>query len=257
MDYFLICIVALLGSGLTLYSGFGLGTLLFPFFGFFFPIEMAIFLTAIVHLLNNVFKVILLGKNASIIALIYFGIPAVLFAIVGAYTLSAMSHLQALASYTFVGETFYILPVKVGIGLILLFFAFFDVIPSWSKLTFDKRYMPLGGAISGFFGGLSGMQGAMRSAFLIRAGLSKESFIATGVVIGTFIDLSRIGVYAKNVPSDTNEIDFTLIMCATLSAFIGSFWGNRLLGKVTLNTIQMLVALFLILFAILLIFGVL
>ncbi|CAM2766260.1 hypothetical protein SAMN05444143_103234 [Flavobacterium succinicans] len=257
MDYFLICIVALLGSGLTLFSGFGLGTILFPFFGFFFPIEIAIFLTAIVHCLNNFFKLILLGKNANTQVLLYFGVPAFIFAALGAYALSIINDMEALGSYTFVGETFYILPIKVGIGIILLFFAFVDVVPSWSKLTFDKKYMPLGGMLSGFFGGLSGMQGAMRSAFLIRAGLSKESFIGTGVVIATVIDLSRMGVYIENLPEEAMDIDFTLIMCATLSAFIGAFWGNRLLGKVTLKTIQMLVALFLILFAILLILGIL
>lgn len=256
MDYFLICIVALLGSGLTLYSGFGLGTLLFPFFGFFFPIDIAIFLTAIVHFLNNIFKVILLGKNANKQVLIYFGIPAVLFALIGAYVLSIISHMEAIASYSFVGETFYILPLKLGIGLILLFFALFDIIPSLSSLTFDKKYMPLGGILSGFFGGLTGQQGAMRTAFLIRAGLSKESFIGTGVVIAIFIDISRIGIYTKNLPNEATQIDFTLIICATLSAFVGSFLGNRLLTKITFKTIQMLVAVFLILFASLLILGI-
>jgi acyl-CoA reductase-like NAD-dependent aldehyde dehydrogenase len=42
-------------------------------------------------------------------------------------------------------------------------------------------YLPVGGLLSGFFGGLSGHQGALRSVFLLRAGLTKESFIATGV----------------------------------------------------------------------------
>ncbi len=37
--------------------------------------------------------------------------------------------------------------------------------------------------MTGFFGGLSGMQGAMRSAFLAKSGLGKEAFIATGAVI--------------------------------------------------------------------------
>ena len=31
---------------------------------------------------------------------------------------------------------------------------------SW--LEFDRRYLPLGGLLSGFFGGLSGHQGALR-----------------------------------------------------------------------------------------------
>ena len=85
MDYFLICLVAFLGSGLTLFSGFGLGTLLVPVFGFFFPIEMAILLTAIVHFLNNIFKLFLLGQKANKQALLAFGIPAILFAFVGTY----------------------------------------------------------------------------------------------------------------------------------------------------------------------------
>ena len=48
-----ICATAFIGSGLTLVSGFGLGTLLVPVFGLFFPIEVAISLTAIVHFLNS------------------------------------------------------------------------------------------------------------------------------------------------------------------------------------------------------------
>ncbi|MEQ3690641.1 MAG: sulfite exporter TauE/SafE family protein, partial [Flavobacterium sp.] len=65
MDYFIICIVSLLGSGLTLFSGFGLGTILLPVFALFFPVEIAITLTAIVHFLNNIFKLVLLGKYAD------------------------------------------------------------------------------------------------------------------------------------------------------------------------------------------------
>lgn len=47
---------------------------------------------------------------------------------------------------------------------------------------FPPHWLPLGGLLSGFFGGLSGNQGALRSAFLLKAGLSKEAFIATGTV---------------------------------------------------------------------------
>ncbi|MGL2993818.1 TSUP family transporter [Flavobacterium sp. TSSA_36] len=257
MEYILICIVALLGSGLTLFSGFGLGTLLIPIFGFFFPIEIAIFLTAIVHFLNNIFKLILLGKNANKQILIYFGIPAIVFAMLGAYTLSLITDLSPLGSYVLGGKTFYIVPIKLGIGLILLFFSLFEVIPSWSEITFDKKFMPLGGALSGFFGGLSGLQGALRSAFLLRAGLTKEAFISTGIVIACVIDVLRMSVYTQHIASEAIKIDYTLIMCATLSAFIGAFWGNRLLGKVTLKTIQMLIAFLLMLFAVFLIFGIL
>ena len=59
MDYIIICIFALLGSALTLFSGFGLGTILLPVFGLFFPIEIAVVLTALVHFMNNIFNAIL------------------------------------------------------------------------------------------------------------------------------------------------------------------------------------------------------
>ena len=76
MEYIIICIVALLGSWLTLFSGFGLGTILLPVFGIFFPIEVAIALTAIVHFLNNVFKLLLLGRHVDKRVLLRFGLPA-------------------------------------------------------------------------------------------------------------------------------------------------------------------------------------
>ena len=37
--------------------------------------------------------------------------------------------------------------------------------------------------MSGFLGGLSGHQVALRSAFLIKCGLTKESFLGSGIVI--------------------------------------------------------------------------
>jgi len=79
MDYILVGIIALLGSGLTFFSGFGLGTLLMPVFALFFPIDIAIALTAIVHLLNNIFKLTLIGKQADLKTVFRFGIPAIIF----------------------------------------------------------------------------------------------------------------------------------------------------------------------------------
>ena len=68
MDYFLVCFVALIGAALTLFSGFGLGTLLLPIFGLFFPIEVAIIMTSLVHFSNNFLKVILHREATEIIS---------------------------------------------------------------------------------------------------------------------------------------------------------------------------------------------
>jgi uncharacterized membrane protein YfcA len=65
MDYIVVCTVALLVSILTLFSGFGLGTVLMPAFALFFPVPVAIAATAVVHLANNIFKVFLVGRKAD------------------------------------------------------------------------------------------------------------------------------------------------------------------------------------------------
>lgn len=256
MEYFIICLVAFLGSGLTLFSGFGLGTLLLPVFAIFFPIELSIALTAIVHFLNNLFKLTLVGKKADRHTILYFGIPSIIAAFVGAYVLHLLSDLHPIYEYDLFGKHFLMLPIKLIIAIILLFFSCFEIIPSLSNLQFDKKYLPLGGLLSGFFGGLSGNQGALRSAFLVRSGLSKEAFIASGVVIACLIDISRLSVYSKQILSNEHQFNYSLIISATLSAFIGAFIGNKLLKKVTIKTIQIFVAILLFIFSILLGMGI-
>ena len=62
----IIGIFTFIVSFITLYSGFGLGTVLMPFISIFFPIPIAIALTAIVHLIHNLIKLIILGKFLNV-----------------------------------------------------------------------------------------------------------------------------------------------------------------------------------------------
>ena len=251
MEYIIICIVAFAGSGLTLFSGFGLGTLLVPVFGIFFPIEIAISLTAIVHFLNNIFKLFLLGKSAKKV-IFNFGIPSVIAAFFGAYVLYLLSDLQALANYSLFGKEFVIMPMKFVIGVLLMFFALFEIIPRFKNWQVSEKYLAYGGFLSGFFGGLSGNQGALRSAFLVKANLSPQSFIATGVVIACLTDVARLFVYSNTNLHFINSGNVSLVASATLCAFAGAFIGNRLLKKITIKTIQYVVAVMLFVFALLL-----
>jgi uncharacterized protein len=255
-EYITICLFALLGSGLTFFSGFGLGTILVPVFALFFPLDIAISLTAIVHFLNNLFKLFLVGKNASKSIVIRFGLPAIIAAFIGAYILTLISDMQPLFSYLIFNKTAEITIIKITIGSLLAFFALFDLIPSLSKLNFNQKYIPLGGFLSGFFGGLSGNQGALRSAFLIRANLSKEQFIATGVVIAVLIDISRLIIYSSDIVKQGGSLDYLLLILASLSAFLGAFLGNRLLKKITIHALQRFIGIVLLIFSALLIAGI-
>ncbi|HCF63094.1 MAG TPA: sulfite exporter TauE/SafE family protein [Ferruginibacter sp.] len=250
MEIIVISTAAFLVAILTFFSGFGLGTILTPVLMIFFPVEQAITITGIVHLFNNVFKLLLVGKHADKNVLLRFGIPAVLTALLGAWLLLYVQHWEPLFSYTAWDKVIEVFPVKLIIAVFLIFFALVDLIPYFNTIQFGKEKLPLGGALSGFFGGLTGSQGALRSAFLIKAGLSKEAFIGTAVVVSTFVDITRLSVYTTGLSKTAISENLTLIICATVAGMAGAFTGHKLLKKVTLRSLQMLVAIMLILISI-------
>jgi uncharacterized protein len=249
LPYLLPSLAAFFTAGLTFFSGFGLGTLLLPVFALFFPLEVAIGLTAVVHLANNVFKLLLVGKYADTSIVLRFGLPALVAAFWGAAALLQLSHLAPLASYLLLGRTFQITPVKLVVALLMVLFAILEVHPTLSRITLSPRWLPVGGMLSGFFGGLSGHQGALRSAFLLKCGLSKEGFISTGVVIGCLVDLTRLAVYAGGFPANLLRDNAGPLLTAMTAALLGSFLGRRLLPKITMRVVQFTVAALLILVA--------
>lgn len=251
MDYAVVSLVALLAAALTFFSGFGLGTLLMPALAFFMPLPVAVAATAVVHLANNLFKLALVGRHASRDVLIRFALPAILAAFAGAWLLELFaSRTLPLTTWTLGAHTFEITLLKLVIALIMLGFAVLELWPGFSKWSIDARWLPLGGVISGFFGGLSGHQGALRSAFLARSGLSKESFIGTGVVAAVAVDLARLFVYvvamrASSLGDITRQEHWGLVAAASAAALAGSLLGARLIEKVTLRGVRLIVGLML------------
>ncbi len=245
MEYLIVCLAALIVSALTLFSGFGLGTLLMPVFAIFFPVHVAIAATAAVHLANNLFKVALVGRNADWGIVLRFGVPAMATAFLGASLLGMFASMPVVASYSLGGEIHELTVVKLVIGVLIMSFALFDLIPRLSDISFDKRYLVVGGALSGFFGGLSGNQGALRSAFLLKTGLAKEVFIGTGVVCAVITDCARLSVYGFAFYQGWfDELDSAiggLVIAASLAAFLGAFIGKRMIKKVTMHTIRLIV----------------
>jgi hypothetical protein len=242
MPYLIICLAAFLASGLTLFSGFGLGTLLLPVMALFFPIDLAIALTAVVHALNNLFKFWLLGRHANKGVVVKFGVPAILSALVGAWVLLWLSETQPLFIYQVWGREAQVTAVKLVVAMLMAVFALVEMAPGGAPFSLPSRFLPLGGILSGFFGGLSGHQGALRSPFLLKTGLSKESYIATGVVISLMVDIPRIIIYGLSLPGLHLEGNHGLLSATVLAAFSGAWLGNRLLKKTTLRMVQLSVA---------------
>lgn len=256
MDILAVCLTAFLASLLTLFSGFGLGTLLMPVVALFFPLEVAIATTAIVHLSNNLMKLVLLGKHAVMKHIVKFGVPATLFAFIGAYLLIALGEFNNAISYQLAGYQGMTSYINIVIGGVILFFVALEISPKFSNLRFAERWLPYGGALSGFFGGLSGHQGAFRSMFLVKSNLDKKQFIGTGVVIAVLVDVARLFVYGVSFSSHSTKVDWMLVTLASLCAFIGVYLGSKFIEKITINIIKTLISLLLVLISFLILMGI-
>jgi uncharacterized membrane protein YfcA len=257
MELYIIIASSLAASLLTFFSGFGLGTIMLPVFALFFDLQLAIALTGVVHFLNNLFKWILTHKHIDWPIAWQFGIPAFLAAIPGAWLLALLGEQAAVYRYNWQGHTYEILPVKLTIAGLLVVFALMELIPRLQQVRPGKYSLLIGGLLSGFFGGLSGHQGALRSAFLVKLRLSKESFVATGVIIACLVDISRLSMYAEQLSAEALLSSSHILVAACLAAFAGALAGNLLLRKVSIGFLQVLVAILLMVFAGLLGLGIL
>ncbi len=230
-------------SLLTLFSGFGLGTLLMPAFALFLPIEAAVAATAVVHLANNVFKAALLVREADRRVVLRFGGPAVLASLVGALVLTSLRGTAPLATWEAFGRVATITPIKLVMGVLIIGFAFVELLPALQRLRAPARWLPVGGALSGFFGGLSGHQGALRAIFLAPLGLTPAGFAATQAAIALLVDVARLAVYgtAFSLGGEDLALPWRLIGVVTLAAFAGAYVGKRLLTKMTVPALQRLI----------------
>jgi len=251
MQFILVAFASLLASALTLYSGFGLGTLLLPVFALFFPVNVAVAATAIVHGANNIFKIAVVGQHADRALVLRFGLPAIMAAFLGAAALGYVSNLGEVLRYTLGSRIAVITPVKLIMGILMLVFALFELLPRLRALGFERKYLFLGGVLSGFFGGFSGHQGALRSAFLAKVGVSTEAFVGTNAVIGFLVDMARIVTYAATfilarAGSPIAPDQWPLIVTGILSAFAGVMIGRRFLHQITMKTVQTLTGILLL-----------
>ncbi len=256
MEFLVIPLVSAAVAALTLVSGFGLGTLLLPAFAIFFPIEIAIAATGVVHFANNLFKLALVGRWARRDVVLAFGVPAVIAAFAGAALMTLMAGAPPLLRYRIGPIDAEVTWLRLVIAALLITFAGLELWPRYARLSFPRWALPVGGLLSGFFGGLSGLQGALRAPFLLRAGLTRDQYVGTANVISTMVDVTRLLVYAAGLTwlaerAGAGGRDYralgdwrtlALVAAACVAGFLGSYLGAKVARKVTLRGIRILVA---------------
>ena len=158
-ELIIISIASFVTSLLTFFSGFGLGTILMPVFAIFFPVELAIALTGVVHFLNNIFKLSLVGLKADKQVVMRFGIPAFIAAFAGAWLLLRMTDLRPLYEYAMGDRVFTVTPLKLVIAVFLIFFTIMEVVPFFKNAHLAQDNLVFGESSADFSGDFRGIRG--------------------------------------------------------------------------------------------------
>lgn len=259
MELLLIALAAAAASAATLISGFGLSTALVPVFALYFPLPLAIGAVAVVHLLNSLFKVGIMRSEIDWPVALRFGVPAAAAALLGATLLGALGEAEPLARYSIGATSFQITPLKLVVGGVILALVALELSPRATTLRISPSALPVGGLLSGFFGGLTGNQGVLRSAFLLQLRLSPARFAATGAAGAAFVDLARLAVYGSGASAAVLESAGPLrdaLIVATLAAFAGALGGRQLIRVISGALLRRFVAASMLIVATLMVTGI-
>ena len=200
-----------LAAALTVPAGFGLATMTTPLFLIWFEPHHAIAGVAIVHGAHNAMKSRMLKHHIDREALRRFGWALLVGALAGAL-------LQTVIPSD---------PLLLLVGLALIVLPVLKVSESWTSLRLPEAEDRLGGFGSGFLGGLTGHQGALRAMFLRQRLPDKSAYAATAAVLALVVDATRIPIYLWNDTSVLTADTFLLlgfVIAALLGAQIGRIW---------------------------------
>ena len=117
-------------------------------------------------------------------------------------------------------------PLLAVIGICLVILPILTLSERWTNYKIPEANDRIGGFGSGFMGGLSGHQGALRAMFLTRRLRDKMNYAATASILALCVDLSRIPVYLFFRYDDIMEyLELTIIL--VIAALIGVNIGKR------------------------------
>jgi uncharacterized membrane protein YfcA len=207
-------------------AGFGSSILLIPVAILFMDIKTAIFVVAVFHLFNNVFKVRLFRKSIDFKIFFLFGIPSILMAFSGAMLISLVP-LEG---------------IKIVLAIFLILYAVYSFIKPEFGLKKSKPTAFIGGSLSGFLAGLIGLGGAIRGAFLTAFNLPKEIYVATSAMIAVVIDTTRIPTYLLTKTVQDNSY-YILLPFLCVMAYFGVRTGKVLLQRINQDTFRRIVSL--------------
>jgi uncharacterized membrane protein YfcA len=196
-------------------SGFGIGSILTPLLASQAGTKAAVAAVSIPHLLGTAVRFWTLRRHINRRVLLSFGLMSAAGGLTGAL-------LNARANNPVLNAVF---------GALLMFAGITGLTGLSEKMRFGGKVAWVAGALSGFFGGLVGNQGGIRSASLLGFEISPQEFVGTATAIGLIVDAARIPVYLTNDYDEVRALELWVLLAA-IGVLAGTWIGLTALRRV-------------------------
>jgi uncharacterized protein len=208
-------VFGILAGAVAAVSGFGIGSILTPVLASQVGTKLAVGAVSIPHLLGTAARFWTLRRHVHGRILLRFGLLSAAGGLTGALLNTRLDN-----------------RLLTGIfGALLVFAGLTGLIGVAEKMRFGRKTAWIAGALSGFFGGLVGNQGGIRSAALLGFDISPQQFVATATAIGLIVDAARMPVYLAVGYKEVLAISGWVLL-AVVGVLVGTVLGLRVLQRV-------------------------
>jgi uncharacterized membrane protein YfcA len=230
MEIFFLLAVTIIASFVGTMTGFGMSTIMLPALLLFYPVPQTLLFVGIIHWFGNIWKLLLFKKGFQWKLILSFGIPGIAATFLGA---SLVFNIPGMV-------------LSRILGTFLICYVFYLFLKSSFRIKPSLFTGACGGALSGFFAGIFGIGGAVRSLFLTAFDLPKEVYIATAGAIALIIDTTRLTTYFVNGARLEQLLLWGLIVFIPAS-FLGARTAKTIVVKIPQQHFRKVVAVFLLL----------
>lgn len=196
-------------------SGFGIGSLLTPVFALQVDTKTAVAAVSLPHIIGTAFRLWLLRSRIHRRLLLSFGLTSAAGGLAG-----ALLHAQASSP-----------ALAIVFGSLLIFAGGSELTGLAGRWRLHGGMAWAAGALSGFFGGLVGNQGGIRSAAMLGFDVARDQFVATATATALLVDIARVPVYLT-VEREAIATIGPLLLLATVGVLAGTVLGRWLLRRV-------------------------
>jgi len=214
-------------------TGFGIGSFLIPLTSVRVGTKIAVALVSPPHFLGTSLRFWLLKSKVNRQILIRFGLLCAVGGLIG-----------ALFHVFFVSDL-----LRVIFSIMLILAGILGVLQVSERIRFGKVGAAAAGLASGFFGGLVGEQGGIRSVALLNFDIQKEAFIATATASGVIVDVVRMPVYFLTQFNQFAEF-YPLLILMSVPVLAGTITGKTILNRIPESHFRRIVSLLVLLLGI-------